>query len=116
MKLKTGEISVICGFSENRSIIQDEVQGFFTETMQQATIHPFVAYNSHNEVTDHISFVVASDCLKHDTVAVHLFLKKVHNVLSGKLRDLRFTIFLMVLPCSIKAGKILSTSATIQIT
>jgi hypothetical protein len=63
LKLKTGEISVICDFSENYSIIQDEVQGFHWNN-DQATLHPFVAYYSQNEMTKHTGFVVVPDCLK----------------------------------------------------
>jgi hypothetical protein len=47
-----------------------------------------VAYYSQNEITEHISFVVTSDCLKHDTVAVHLFQSKLCSFLSGKLKNL----------------------------
>jgi hypothetical protein len=47
-----------------------------------------VAYYSQNEMTEHISFVVISDCLKHDTVTVHLFQSKLCTFLSGELKDL----------------------------
>jgi hypothetical protein len=66
------------------SIIQDEVQGLHWNNAQ-ATREPFVAYYSQSEVTEHVSFVVISDCLKHDTVAVHLFQSKLHSFLCGKL-------------------------------
>jgi ABC-type uncharacterized transport system ATPase subunit len=71
LKLKTGEIAVICGFSENYSIIHDEIQGFHWN-IAQATLHSSVAYLQ-NEMTEHITFVVTSDCIKHGIVAVHLF-------------------------------------------
>jgi hypothetical protein len=47
LKLKTGETAVICDFSENYSIVQDEVQCFHLNNAQ-ATLHPFVAYYSQN--------------------------------------------------------------------
>jgi hypothetical protein len=46
-----------------------------------------VAYYSQNEVTEQISFVVISNYLKHDTVAVHLFQSKLCGFLSDKLKD-----------------------------
>jgi hypothetical protein len=52
MKLQTGEIAVICDFSENYSIIQDEVQGFHWNNAQ-ATLRPAVAYYSQNEMIPH---------------------------------------------------------------
>jgi hypothetical protein len=47
-----------------------------------------VAYYSQNEMTEHISFVVMSDCLKHETIVVHLFQSKLCSFISGKLQDL----------------------------
>jgi hypothetical protein len=72
LKLKTGETAVICDFSENYSIVKDEVQGFHWNNAQ-ATIHPFVACYSQNKMTENISFVVTSDCLKHHTAVVIFF-------------------------------------------
>jgi hypothetical protein len=85
LKVKTGEIAVICDFSENYSIIQDEAQGFHSNNAQ-AAFHPFVAYYSQNEITEHISFVVIIVCLQHAIVAVHLFQSKLCSFLSGKLK------------------------------
>ena len=42
----------------------------------KATIHPFVAYYVESGEPHHISYVVISDCLHHDTIAVYLFQKK----------------------------------------
>jgi hypothetical protein len=47
-----------------------------------------VAYYSQNEMKEHISSVVISDCLKHDIVAVHLFQSKLCSFRSCKLKDL----------------------------
>jgi hypothetical protein len=87
LKIKTGEIAVIYDFSENCSLIQDEVQGFHWNNAQ-ATLCQFVAYDSQNEMTEHISFVVTADCLIHDTVTVHLLQSKLCRFLSGNLKDL----------------------------
>jgi hypothetical protein len=82
--LKEGECVVICDFSENYAFVcQDAVQGFHWNN-DQATIHPFVIYyrNSDTNAIDHTSLVIISDCLKHDTVAVHLFQEALINYLT----------------------------------
>ena len=73
------EAIVICDFAENYSfVLQDEVQGFHWNT-SQATIHPFVVYHRFPVGDDksnslkEISYVIISDRLKHDTVAVYHF-------------------------------------------
>jgi hypothetical protein len=35
----------------------------------------------------HTSFVIISDCLKHDTLTVHLFQSKLWRFLCGQLKD-----------------------------
>ena len=71
--LQVGEFLVIGDFSENYSfVLQDAAQGFHWNNLQ-ATIHPFVAYYADSGKLQHISYVVISECLHHDTVAVHLF-------------------------------------------
>ena len=73
MALKKGEFLVTLDFSENYSfILQDAAQGFHWNN-SQATLHPFVAYYLESGEIHHVSYVVISDCLHHDTVAVHLF-------------------------------------------
>ena len=82
--LKPGEILVTADFSENYAfVLQDAVQGFHWNN-SQATIHPFVVYYRDTEKVGHLSFVAISDCLKHDTVAVHLFQKKLISVLKTR--------------------------------
>ena len=73
--LQTGEILVTADFSENYSfILQDASQGFHWNN-SQATIHPFVAYFVDLGELQHLSNVIISDCLHHDTTAVYLFQK-----------------------------------------
>ena len=67
--LKPGELLVVADFSENSFILQDAAQGFHWNNVQ-ATIHPFVIYYKHSGENRHLSYVVVSDCLHHDTVAV----------------------------------------------
>lgn len=66
-----------------------------------------MAYYSQNEMTEHISFLVTSDCLEHSMVAVKLFQRKLCSFFLVDCKiSLRFTIILIVLPCSIKSGNI----------
>ena len=86
--LNSTEVIVLLDFSENYSfVIQDEVSGFHWNN-NHATIHPFLIYyrDDKSEINSK-SFVVISDCLKHDTVALHFpkifnhFLKQnFHNI------------------------------------
>jgi hypothetical protein len=39
-------------------------------------------------MTEHISFVIVSDCFKHDNVGEHLFQNKLGSFLSSKSKDL----------------------------
>ena len=70
------EMIVTVDFSENYSFIfQDAAQGFNWNNLQ-ATIHPFAAYFKKvvNCVILHVAtYVVVSECLHHNTTAVHLY-------------------------------------------
>ena len=71
--LKTGEFLVTADYLGNYSfVLQDAAQGFHWNN-SQAILHPFVAYYLDSGEIHHVSYVVISDCLHHDTVAVHLF-------------------------------------------
>ena len=73
-------------FSENYSyILQDAAQGFHWYN-PQATLQPFVVYFREDGELKHLSYVFISDCLVHDTVAVHLFQKKLVEFLTDNLR------------------------------
>ena len=64
---------VTCDFSENYTfVLQDEVQSHHWNA-QQDTIHPFVIYDKNDEKIEHLSFVVISEDLRHDSIAVNLF-------------------------------------------
>jgi hypothetical protein len=67
-------------FSQNYSIfVQDSTQSSFFNPVQQATIHPFIAYlNVSGKISPH-SIAVISNCNSHNTVAVHSFLRPVLN-------------------------------------
>ena len=68
------ECIVICDFSENYAfIIQNSVQGIHWNN-DQVTIHPFsIYYKDDDNELKLKSFVSMSECLRHDTIAVHLF-------------------------------------------
>ena len=71
--MKQEEFVVTCDFSENYTfVLQDEVQSHHWNA-QQATIHPFVIYYKNGEQIEHLSFVVISEDLRHDSIAVNLF-------------------------------------------
>ena len=73
--LQPGELLVTADFSENYSfILQDAAQGFHWNN-SQATIHPFLVYYTDTGELHQQSYVVISECLHHDTVAVYLFQK-----------------------------------------
>eukprot|EP00731_Ephydatia_muelleri_P014791 Em0008g511a len=85
--LQEGEIVVLGDFAENYSfVIQDAVQGFHWNNTQ-ATIHPFVAYyyDAVRGEVCFLNFVIISDSLTHDSVAVHCFVKKLLTFLVTKL-------------------------------
>ena len=66
---------VSADFSENYAfVLQDAAQGYHWNNAQ-ATLHPFVIYYTDSSSTNHLSFVVISDSLHHDTIAVYLFQK-----------------------------------------
>ena len=83
--LQDGEVIVTGDFSENYSfVLQDAAQGYHWNNAQ-ATLHPFVAYFRVDGELKHLSYVVISDCLIHDSVAVHLFQKKLVAFLIDKI-------------------------------
>lgn len=79
--LQDGEFLAILDFSENYSfVLQDEVQSHHWN-VQQATIHPFVIYYKQNTQVEHFSFIIISEELRHDSVAVNLFISKMMHFL-----------------------------------
>ena len=74
-----GKVLIVGDFAENYSfVLQDAAQGFHWNN-NQATIHPFVIYHRFPIASDmtsslkSLSFVIVSDCLTHDAIAVHRF-------------------------------------------
>ena len=100
--LKPGELLVAADFSENYSfVLQDAAQGFHWNNAQ-ATIHPFVIYYTHSGEECHLSYVIISDCLHHDTIAVNLFQRNLIDFLKKSL------------PCHVKKITYFSDGAASQ--
>ena len=82
--MRKGEFLITADFSENYSfVLQDAAQGYHWNN-SQAILHPFVAYCLDSGEVCHLIYVAISDCLHHDTIAVHLFQKS----FIGFLKDL----------------------------
>ena len=80
--LKDGEFIVVADFSENYSfVVQDEIQSFHWNNAA-VTIHPFVCYYVDKGKLTSLCYIVISESLQHDTVAVHLFQKKLVEFLT----------------------------------
>lgn len=83
--LTESKLIILLDFAENYSfVVQDAVQGFHWEN-SQATVHPIVVYckTSDQEITS-LSYCIISDSLRHDTVAVYVFLNKLVSQLKQK--------------------------------
>ena len=82
--LQSGVFQVIADFSENNSFVfQDEAQGFHWNN-SQATVHHFMVYYMESGMLHQLSYVVISECLHHNTVAVFVFQKSLIEFLSKK--------------------------------
>ena len=95
---------ITADFSENYSVVlQDAAQGFHWNNLQ-ATIHPFIVYYKDSDELKYICYVVISDSLRHNTVAVHLFQKSLICFLRENLVHfhIRSITFQMELPLSTK--------------
>ena len=65
--------------------MQDEAQSYHWDN-GMVTLHPFVYYYKDEGQICHGNFVLISDCNKHDTVAVHLFQRRLINHLHEKFQ------------------------------
>jgi hypothetical protein len=84
---------VLMDFAENFSfVIQDEVQGFHWDH-SQATLHPFAVYTKDGDNVKCTSYCVISDCLKHDTNAIHAFLNKLHEHMSIEFPSIKKILY-----------------------
>ncbi|KAL1252668.1 hypothetical protein QQF64_017361 [Cirrhinus molitorella] len=86
-ELEPNECIILLDFAENYSfLVQDAAQAFHW-VHSQCTLHPFAIYYRNESQLKCLSMCVISDCLKHDTAAVHTFLgqvlKHVKHVIPG---------------------------------
>ena len=80
---------VVCDFSENYAfVVQNSVQGIHWNN-NQATVHPFAIYykNMDGEIRMK-GFVIISECMHHDTIAVHVFQKYLVQFLKITLKQI----------------------------
>lgn len=83
-ELEENEYVVVCDFSENVSFcVQDSVQGFHWNN-SQATLYPIVIYYKVDGMLKNINFIIISNCLVHNTVAVHLFHRHLNFFIKNK--------------------------------
>lgn len=92
--LKVNEGIVICDFAENYAfIVQNSVQGIHWNN-NQATIHPFaIYYKDDKNVLQMINLVSISECLHHDTVAVHMFQSGLVKFIREKIPSVNHIIY-----------------------
>ena len=92
-QLVDGEVIVSGDFADNYSfVLQVAAQGYHW-TNDQATIHPFVIYYREHHLLKHLTFVVISDCLTHDTVAVHCYQRHLIAFLQANLPYLHHIVY-----------------------
>lgn len=81
--LKQNECVVTLDFSENYAfVVQDEAQSYHWSS-DYVTIHPFVIYYKQDDKVKHVSYVIISECLEHNTTAVYCFQKKLIQFLKS---------------------------------
>ncbi|XP_025262218.1 uncharacterized protein LOC112637213 [Camponotus floridanus] len=74
-------------------VLQNSVQGVHWNN-DQATIHPFSIYYKDNEGEVKVkSFVSISECLHHNTIAVHLFQKQLAEIIKTNLKGVDKIIY-----------------------
>lgn len=80
---------ILLDFAENYSfIVQDAIQGHHWNN-SQATLHPFAVYYLNEGVVQCMSICVISDCMQHDSITVHVFIKVVLDFLKDSLPKIK---------------------------
>ena len=73
--LQPGVFQVMADFSESYYFCTPGWSTGFHWNNSQATLHPFVVYYTESGKLHQLSYVIISNCLQHDTVAVYVFQK-----------------------------------------
>ena len=75
---------ILLDFAESYSfIVQDAIQGYHWNN-SQATLHAIVVYNKKSGILCSKTYCLISDCLNHNTNAVHKFISAVFNDIRAK--------------------------------
>ena len=83
-KFKENELRILLNFAENYSfIMQNDVQGYHRNN-SQVTLHPIIVYYIESGILCLKSYCLISDCLNHDTNALHKFTSVVLNDIRAK--------------------------------
>ena len=93
-KLTENECIVVCDFSENYAfVVRNSIQGIHWNN-NQATVHLFAIYYKNIDSEIRIkSFVIISEFLHHDTIAVRVFLKYLVQFLKKTLKKISKIIY-----------------------
>ena len=86
--LPEGKVLCVGDFSQNFSFVyQDAIQGVHWSNTS-CTLHPWLCYyrGVEGKVCDY-SLLFISDCIKHDTVAVYAFQKKLISCVKEKMLE-----------------------------
>ena len=84
---------VLLDFAENYSfLVQDAIQGFYWDN-SQAVLHPFAIYYIKEDELKCMSVCIISDCMKHDTTAVHAFITRVISHLKEELPSITKVVY-----------------------
>ncbi|XP_044588550.1 uncharacterized protein LOC123267774 isoform X1 [Cotesia glomerata] len=77
------EFMVIVDFAENYAfVVQDAAPGFHWNN-DQATVYTVVIYYKVDNQLTHQSMVIISDCLNHDSIAVHIYSEIIINFIKS---------------------------------
>ena len=91
--LKPNECIVIVDFAENYSfVVQNAIQGVHWNN-NQATVHPTAIYYKDENQLKFKSLVSISECLNHDTIAVHLFQSKIVDFIKKDIPKVKKIIY-----------------------
>src|SRR6218665_1427307 len=91
--LKENSAVILLDFAENYSfLVQDAIQGHHWNN-RQATLHPFTVYYMKDNTLKTLSICVISDCMQHDSITVHVFLRAVLSFISETMPNIEHVMY-----------------------
>ena len=91
--LKENSVVVLLDCAENYSfLVQDAIQGHHWNN-SQATLHPFTVYYMKDNTLKTLSICVISDCMQHDSITVHVFLRAVLSFISETMPNIEHVMY-----------------------